>query len=203
MFSRRLVPILLAAAVTSATACRSRPKATPEPLAVPAPAPRDDAAERAAADARDRAERERLERERHEAEHRRVMEAVIYFDYDRSDLSAQARSTLDAKLGVLAGAPSMRIRVSGHTDDRGSDEYNIALGQRRAAAAKRYLAQRGIDGGRIDIVSFGEEQPACTAPDASCWAQNRRDEFQVTAGGLVPGPLSLPVVHPGARPAGR
>ncbi len=113
------------------------------------------------------------------------MEAVIYFDYDRSDLSAQARSTLDAKLGVLAGAPSMRIRVSGHTDDRGSDEYNIALGQRRAAAAKRYLTQRGIDGGRIDIVSFGEEQPVCTASDASCWAQNRRDEFQVTAGGPV------------------
>ena len=184
MFSRRLVPILLAAAVTSATACRSRPQATPAPApmpelpAFPAPAPRDDAAERAAADARERAERERLE-----AERRRVMEEVVYFDYDRSDLSAQARSTLDAKLGVLAGAPSMRIRVSGHTDDSGSDEYNIALGQRRAAAAKRYLTQRGIDGGRIDIVSFGEEQPVCTASDASCWAQNRRDEFQVTAGG--------------------
>ncbi len=182
MFSRRLLPILLAAAVTSATACRSRPKATPEPPAVPAPAPRDDAAERAAAAARDR---ERLERERLEAERRRVMEAVINFDYDRSDLSAQARSTLDAKLGVLAGAPSMRIGVSGHTDDRGSDEYNIALGQRRAAAAKRYLTQRGIDGGRIDIVSFGEEQPVCTASDASCWAQNRRAEFQVTADGPV------------------
>ena len=187
MFSRRLVPILLAAAVTSATACRRRPQATPapEPPAVPAPAPRDDAAERAAADARDRAERDRLERERLEAERSRVMEAVIYFDYDRSDLSAQARSTLDAKLGALASAPSMRIRVSGHTDDNGSDEYNIALGQRRAAAAKRYLTQRGIDGGRIDIVSFGEEEPVCTASDASCRAQNRRDEFQVTAGSPV------------------
>ena len=191
MFPRRLAPLMLVATVASIGACRSRPAAAPapvqlpEPVAAPAPAPVDDAAERAAAEARARAERERLDRERAEAERRRLVEAAIYFDYDRSDLSAEARSTLDSKLGILASTPSIRIRISGHTDDRGSDEYNIALGQRRAAAAKRYLTQRGIDGARVDIVSFGEEQPACTATGESCWAQNRRDEFQITAGALV------------------
>ena len=188
MFRRHLVPLMFLAAITSSGACRGRTKVAPAPGELPGPASgtptaRDVAAERAAAEARDRAERERLERERAEAERRRIMESVIYFGYDRSDLSAEARSTLDAKLGILAGSPSIRIRISGHADDRGSDEYNVALGQRRAAAAKRYLTQRGIVAGRIDVVSFGEEQPVCTAMHETCLAQNRRDEFQLTADG--------------------
>ena len=189
---RLAITALVAVAVTS-TACRNR-QVTPAPPLAPEistnPSSNAADAERAAAEARDRAERERLERERLDrerlaAERLRVITATIYFDLDRSDLSAEARSTLDAKLGVLASTPEIRIRVAGHTDERGSDEYNIALGQRRAAAAKRYLVQRGIDTNRIDITSFGEERPMCTDSREGCWSQNRRDEFEITSAGVI------------------
>jgi peptidoglycan-associated lipoprotein len=108
---------------------------------------------------------------------------VIHFDFDRSDITDEAKSTLDAKVPVLNANPAVRIRVAGHTDSRGSDEYNLALGQRRAAAAKRYLTQRGVDASRIDVISYGEERPAAQGEDESAWSQNRRDEFEITAGG--------------------
>ena len=194
MRARRLAITALVALVVTSTACRNRqpaaaPLPIPEPAATPATDPTADA-ERAAIEARERAERERLERERLDrerlaAERLRLITATIYFDLDRSDLSAEARSTLDAKLGVLASSPEIRIRIAGHADERGSDEYNIALGQRRAAAAKRYLVQRGIDTNRIDVTTFGEERPVCTDSYESCWAQNRRDEFEITSGAVV------------------
>ncbi|MFM8780978.1 MAG: OmpA family protein, partial [Gemmatimonadota bacterium] len=82
---------------------------------------------------------------------------------------------------------SIRIRVAGHTDERGSDEYNIALGMRRAAAAKRYLVDLGIAESRIAVVSFGEERPLNTESTEAAWAQNRRDEFEIVAGGAGTG----------------
>ncbi|MEK0430928.1 MAG: hypothetical protein RL139_732, partial [Gemmatimonadota bacterium] len=108
---------------------------------------------------------------------------MIFFEYDQADLSAESRATLDAKLPILNANPSMRIRIAGHTDERGSDEYNIALGQRRAAAAKRYLVSQGIAEDRIDVVSFGEERSLVQGSDESAWAQNRRDEFEIIVGG--------------------
>ncbi|HYV97156.1 MAG TPA: peptidoglycan-associated lipoprotein Pal [Gemmatimonadaceae bacterium] len=108
--------------------------------------------------------------------------ATIYFDYDKSDLRDDARSTLDSKVPVLRANPAVRIKIAGHTDERGSAEYNIALGQRRAAAAQRYLTGLGIDAGRIEIVSFGEERPARMGEGEEAWSKNRRDEFEVTAG---------------------
>ena len=88
-------------------------------------------------------------------------------------------------IGYLIGEANagMRIRIAGHTDERGSDEYNLALGQRRAAAAKRYLIAQGIDEARIDVVSFGEERPMVEGSDESAWSQNRRDEFEIVVGG--------------------
>jgi peptidoglycan-associated lipoprotein len=78
----------------------------------------------------------------------------------------------------------MRIRIEGNADERGSDEYNLALGQRRAASAKRYLTERGIAGDRFDLVTYGEEQPVCTEHNETCWQQNRRADFRiVTIGG--------------------
>src|SRR5829696_6357613 len=130
-----------------------------------------------------RMDRERMDRERMMTEARSAVTARILFEYDQSELSADARATLDAKVPYLNANPGMRIRISGHTDDRGSDEYNLTLGQRRAAAAKRYLVQRGIDEGRIDVISLGEEQPASPGSDESAWSQNRRAEFENTAGG--------------------
>ena len=115
---------------------------------------------------------------------RNALLARIYFDFDRSDLTDSARATLDAKLPVLQANPNMRIRITGHTDARGSDEYNLALGQRRAAAARRYLVSRGIAANRFETVSRGEEQPA--VPNATTedeHAQNRRNEFEIIIGG--------------------
>ena len=114
-----------------------------------------------------------------------ALTATVYFDYDRSDITDDTRAKLDAKVPVLTQNTGVRIRISGHTDSRGSDEYNLALGQRRAAAAKRYLTDRGIDGSRIEIVSFGEERPTCTDESEGCWSRNRRDEFEITGGQIT------------------
>jgi peptidoglycan-associated lipoprotein len=105
--------------------------------------------------------------------------APIYFDFDKSDIRTDAAATLDRKIPWLQANPGMRIRIEGNADERGSDEYNLALGQRRAAAAKRYLVERGIDAARFDLVSYGEERPVCTEHDESCWQQNRRDDFVI------------------------
>jgi peptidoglycan-associated lipoprotein len=105
--------------------------------------------------------------------------ASIYFDFDKSDIRSDAQATLDAKIPYLQANPGMRIRIEGNTDERGSDEYNLALGQRRAASAKKYLVDHGIDAGRIDIVSYGEERPVCREHNETCWQQNRRDDFRI------------------------
>ena len=113
---------------------------------------------------------------------RATMTAPIYFGFDRSDLTAEARTALEAKFAILSANPAMRIMIEGHTDDVGSDEYNLALGQRRAAAAKRFLVQREVDADRIEIASFGEERPACQDATDECRGRNRRDEFKIVAG---------------------
>lgn len=178
--------------VAASSACRAKRPAPAAPEPVAAPVTNDDAdrARREAEEAaRRRAEEERLRAQREAAERARAaLEASIYFDYDRSDLDATARQRLEDKLPVLQANPDIRIRIAGHTDERGSDEYNLALSQRRAAAAKRWLSQRGIDESRIDVVAFGEEQPACSESAESCWAQNRRDTFEITVGTVAATP---------------
>ena len=114
---------------------------------------------------------------------RNTLLAKIYFDLDKSDLSDQDRATLDAKIPILNANPGLRLRIEGNCDNRGSDEYNLALGQRRAAAAKRYLTEHGIDGGRLDVISYGRERPIAEGDTEEAYAQNRRDEFVITAGG--------------------
>ncbi|HET7458228.1 MAG TPA: peptidoglycan-associated lipoprotein Pal [Gemmatimonadaceae bacterium] len=198
----RVAPLVLVAGATLAlTACPKKPAP-----AAPAPAPvnqdsinaanrmRDSLAALARArqdsiDAANRARQDSLANAQNAlTAARSAVTAVILFDYDRSDLTDAARATLDAKVPVLAANPALRIRVAGHTDARGSDEYNLALGQRRAAAAKRYLTQHGVDASRIDVISYGEERPAAQGDDESAYSQNRRDEFEITAGGdnIVP-----------------
>ena len=105
--------------------------------------------------------------------------APIYFDFDKSTIRPDAAATLDAKLPWLQANPGMRIRIEGNADERGSDEYNLALGQRRAASAKRYLVDHGIAADRFDLVSYGEERPVCTEHNEACWQQNRRDDFRI------------------------
>jgi peptidoglycan-associated lipoprotein len=109
-----------------------------------------------------------------------ILESRVYFDFDRSDLTAESRSALAAKLSVLLANPDIQIQIVGHADERGSDEYNLALGLERAAAARRFLTQRGLSSDRISAISMGEERPVCTDSNESCWWQNRRDEFVIT-----------------------
>jgi peptidoglycan-associated lipoprotein len=116
---------------------------------------------------------------------RSTLTAVVRFDYDQSDIRPDARAALDAKIPILQANPNVAIRIGGHTDERGSDEYNLALGQRRAGAAKRYLVERGIAESRIETVSFGEERPVAQGSDEGAYSQNRRAEFEITGGGQM------------------
>jgi peptidoglycan-associated lipoprotein len=114
---------------------------------------------------------------------RGMVTAMVQFDFDKSDIRPADAQILDQKLAVLQANPSLTIEIVGHCDERGSDEYNLALGNRRALSAKQYLVSRGIAAGRISTRSMGEEQPLDPGHTEEAWAKNRRDEFGVTAGG--------------------
>jgi len=108
---------------------------------------------------------------------RASLTATIHFEFDQAAILDADRPVLDQKVQILKANPELRVRIAGNTDERGSDEYNLALAMRRAAIAKRYLAERGIDGTRLEVISYGEERPICQDQDESCWARNRRAEF--------------------------
>jgi peptidoglycan-associated lipoprotein len=190
----RGMALALVAAV-AVTACKKKPETVvPTDTTTPPPTETCDAAcrqrladstaaanaaaERARLDAAERARAAALEAARN------TVAATIYFDYDASDIRSDARSALDAKLPVLRANPGLMIRISGHADERGSDQYNDALGQRRAASARRYLTDNGIDAARIAIVSYGEQRPAMGGADETAWSRNRRAEFEITGGSI-------------------
>jgi peptidoglycan-associated lipoprotein len=114
---------------------------------------------------------------------RSLINAPIYFDYDQSEIRGDAKDALDSKLPLLRANQGMRIRIEGNTDARGSNEYNIALGLRRANAARRYLVAQGIDNARFDVVSYGEERSVDQGTTEEAYAKNRRDDFVITIGG--------------------
>lgn len=103
----------------------------------------------------------------------------IFFAFDKYDLSEQARAALREHAAWLKTTPSARIEIEGHCDERGSTEYNLALGAKRAAAARDYLVSLGVVSGRISTQSFGEELPACKEATEDCYQRNRRDRFVV------------------------
>ncbi len=112
-----------------------------------------------------------------------AISAPIYFQFDHSDITDEGMRSLDQKVDVLQRNPNVRIRIEGNADDSGSDEYNLALSQRRAATVNRYFTDRGIDASRLKIVAYGEERPACTTSrDEDCRSKNRRDEFVILSG---------------------
>jgi peptidoglycan-associated lipoprotein len=139
-------------------------------------------AEGARRDSLAREERLRAEREQRIQAARATLLEPIYFDYDRADLSDESKSGLQAKLPILTNSPDVKLRITGHADERGSDEYNLALGQSRAATALRYLVDHGIDRSRLDLTSYGEERPVCTEPNEGRWSRNRRAGFELIAG---------------------
>jgi peptidoglycan-associated lipoprotein len=102
----------------------------------------------------------------------------VYFDYDKNDIRADGRDTLtkdaDVIKRILAADPGFTIVIEGHCDERGSEEYNLALGDRRAIAVKEFLVQLGVPDGRLKTISFGKERPVCTDLDEACYQRNRR-----------------------------
>jgi peptidoglycan-associated lipoprotein len=101
----------------------------------------------------------------------------IYFDYDRFDLRATDQQTVDADAAFLKQHPSILFTIEGHCDERGSTEYNLALGDNRANSARTALIAAGVSATQIRVISFGKEKPFCTESNESCWQQNRRDHF--------------------------
>jgi peptidoglycan-associated lipoprotein len=103
----------------------------------------------------------------------------IYFDFDRYDLSPDDRAVLADNAAWLENNPGSKVQIQGHCDDRGSNEYNLALGDRRAKSAYNYLINLGVSPSRISTISYGEEMPDCSQRTEECWAKNRRAHFEV------------------------
>jgi len=110
---------------------------------------------------------------------RRGFSPDVYFNYDEDSLSDDARSKL-ARNADLLKTTQLLVTIEGHADERGTNEYNLALGDRRANAVRDYLTSLGVDAGRLRTLSYGEERPVCTETDESCWSQNRRGHMVIT-----------------------
>lgn len=190
--TQRSILTALSGLVLLATACgkKAEPVMQPTPLTRPA-ATDNDAEVRRRADsvrAAQAAEAERLRAAAAAAEAARAalvneIAVTIHFDYDQFVILADDQQLLDRKAAIMRANPALKIRVTGHADERGSDEYNLALGMRRSTAAKNYLVGRGVDAARIEVASLGREVPLDPSSNEAAWAKNRRDEFEIIAGG--------------------
>ena len=189
-----LIPAIVATFVLSACGGSPEPPPPPGPTG---PTQAEIDAENAAAAAAAAAEQARLEAER-DAQRREderlrraadqarsTLEAVVLFEYDEATITAAGERLLRAKLPILRNSPTVRLRLEGHADERGSTEYNLALGSRRAEAVREFLAGFGISANRFTATSFGEERPAVNRSDEAAWAQNRRVAFVITGGTIV------------------
>lgn len=181
---------VLAVGVAMVSACggRAAPEPEPEPQQ-PETEVRDRDAE-AEARERERARREEEERRRREAERERVTSVLkerVHFDFDRSEIRPDAEEILQRKVTVLREYPGVELRVEGHADERGSNEYNLALGQRRAESVRRYLVSFGLTPERFETISYGEERPLVNESNEEAWAMNRRADFEIMDEGRLGG----------------
>jgi len=137
----------------------------------------------AAKKAEEEAARQRALEEQRLKEARQAREAfvneMIHFAFDSSVLDATAQEILKQKAAYLQANPDVRVVIEGHCDERGTVEYNLALGERRAEAAKAFLVNLGIDAGRLETISYGEERPIDPGHNEAAWAKNRRDQFVI------------------------
>jgi peptidoglycan-associated lipoprotein len=168
------------------TACHHQ---APPQAAAPAPAPERTPVERPTntrgtpdSDARAKAIRDSIAREDSIRSARRDLLTPVHFEFNRDEVLDSERSLLDRKAAILTSTPALAISITGNGDERGSDEYNLALGMRRAAAVMRYLHDRGVATSRLSTASNGEERPLCQDHDESCWAKNRRADIAITTG---------------------
>lgn len=187
-------------AATVVTACGSSPKPEqPAPQQAAQPAINADSARAAQEAAARQAQQDAAQRAREQAQQdssaalaraaaasSEVAAAVgtmIHFDFNKSDIRSDDQATLDYKAKILQANAALTVRVNGYADERGSDEYNLALGMRRATAAKRYLVNKGVADARVTTFSYGEGDPVDPGHNEDAWAKNRRDQFQILAGG--------------------
>jgi len=119
-----------------------------------------------------------------DAELRQELGVMVYFDVAQAQIQTDGQAILDRKVAILNANPAVRIRITGACDERGSDQYNEALGERRAAAVEKYLTGKGIDVARLDQVSNGEKDPVDSGSDEAAWARNRRAEFVIVGGDM-------------------
>lgn len=189
MRTRIILSLSILSVAMIASGCSRNRAASSAPIPKSASAAGSDAAASEAAKLAEEAERaaaaERLAAERAAGDRELVKAAIttpVHFDFDQSKINEEGIRLLDQKVEALQKNPTIRIRIEGNADDYGSDEYNMVLSQRRAAIVNRYFTERGIDASRLQIVSYGEERPACKGQDEPCRAQNRRDEFIVVSG---------------------
>jgi len=110
-----------------------------------------------------------------------LSQRTIYFEFDRSNVRAQFRPIIDAHATYIQANPSARVILEGHTDERGSREYNLGLGERRGNSVQELLVAAGVSARQIEVVSFGEERPVCRESNEDCWQRNRRTEIVYTA----------------------
>jgi peptidoglycan-associated lipoprotein len=198
MIRRTAVLSLAILSVAGLDACRRKVVSAPTPVATSSTSNADSlAALRARQRADSIAAAERAAREAAAASDKRsateaaaVLAQKVYFDYDKDNLRDDARATLDAKVPILIANPSVTLAITGHTDERGTAEYNLALGQRRAAQVKRYLTSKGVEDARISTQSMGDSQPAVQGTDESAYQQNRRAEFQASGARTLVAPRS-------------
>ena len=175
--SNRIFMIAVVAIFGSVSGCHKHvasnpaPARPPQPAPAPAPPPQPSVAKTTTSTARPSAPAPTLA----ELFQQNVKDA--FFDYDKSVLSAADRAALTQDAEFLRAHPEVRFTIEGHCDERGSEEYNLGLGDRRATAAKSYLADLGITDSRIETTSYGKERPFCTQETESCWSQNRRAHF--------------------------
>jgi peptidoglycan-associated lipoprotein len=163
--------LLIAASLT--TSCKKRARQEPPP---PAPPPVEVLPEPVVIpDTTGQAERER--QARMDADRARIQ--TVFFDYDQSNIRSDQRDKVKTNADIFRTWTEWQVNIEGHCDERGTNEYNLALGERRATAAKQALVSEGTDAGRVSTISYGEERPADPGHDETSWARNRRAEFRV------------------------
>lgn len=158
--------LLALTALVAVPACKPKPKDLPPPPGPEVGPPPGPATDPGAGMNDPAANRARFQRE--------TMGDTVLFALDQSDLDTQARAILDSQAQWLVRNPAINVTVEGHADERGTREYNLALGDRRANSSKNYLISRGVNAARINTISYGKERPVKTGSDQESWAENRR-----------------------------
>ena len=167
-----VLPLALLAACATTGDKEAAPAAAPEPTQAETMAPEESPAETAAVPMQPQMEVDPLQDPTSP-----LAKRVIYFDFDKSDIKSEYRPTLQAHAEYLADHPNVHVRLEGHADERGTREYNIGLGERRANSVRAYLTLQGVSASQIETISYGEERPVAMGHDESSWRLNRRVEI--------------------------